>query len=185
MGRPSGSSGGGLECPLSTCFENDGPDSRPTKKDAKFLPGKTGKRRGCPMQHALQGVLILIAAGVSAAFVPSPAPVLGRRIHLSGRPVRSGLCCADASHATEAAACSGPPASQFWEWRYNSRIHYTQAGDTGPPIVLLTGFGVGGFHYARNIEVLGKAHRVWTMDILGQGQSWPQVSLSGIHPLTN
>ena len=132
------------------------------------------------MPHALQGVLILIAAGVSAAFVPSPAPVLGRRIHLSGRPVRFGKCCADASHATEAAACSGPPASQFWEWRYNSRIHYTQAGDTGPPIVLLTGFGVGGFHYARNIEVLGKAHRVWTMDILGQGQSWPQVSLHAV-----
>ena len=41
-------------------------------------------------------------------------------------------------------------------------------------MLLLTGFGVGGFHYERNVdELAASGHRVFTMDILGQGKSWP------------
>ena len=43
------------------------------------------------------------------------------------------------------------------------------------PILLLSGFGVGGFHYDRNVPELARdgARRVFTMDVLGQGLSWP------------
>lgn len=63
--------------------------------------------------------------------------------------------------------------AQFWAWKNGWQIHYTQSGQDGPPLLLLTGFGVGGFHYARNVEELSKNHKVWTMDVLGQGKSWP------------
>jgi len=60
------------------------------------------------------------------------------------------------------------------EWKYNSRIHYTKTGDGGAPVLLLTGFGVGGFHYERNVaDLAATGHTVFTMDILGQGKSWP------------
>ena len=63
-------------------------------------------------------------------------------------------------------ACTDP----CREWKNGWRIHYRTAGADGPPLVLLTGFGVGGFHYARNIDELAKTHRVWCMDVLGQGK---------------
>jgi pimeloyl-ACP methyl ester carboxylesterase len=64
--------------------------------------------------------------------------------------------------------------SKYWEGRHNSKVHYTSAGVQGVPVLLLTGFGVGGFHYERNVEVLAASgFRVFTMDILGQGKSWP------------
>ena len=54
------------------------------------------------------------------------------------------------------------------EWKNGWQIHYRTAGTEGPPLLLLTGFGVGGFHYSRNFAELSKTHRVWTMDVLGQ-----------------
>jgi len=62
----------------------------------------------------------------------------------------------------------------FWEWKEGWRVHYETAGTSGTPLLLLTGFGVGGFHYERNVAQLAEdGHRVWVMDILGQGKSWP------------
>lgn len=52
-------------------------------------------------------------------------------------------------------------------------IHYEQKGENGPPLLLVPGFGVGVFHYRRNIEELSKDHRVYALDLLGQGRSWP------------
>ncbi len=51
-----------------------------------------------------------------------------------------------------------------------NRIRYFQAGTKGPPLLLLHGFGVGAFHYERNIEALSKSCCVFAVDVLGQGE---------------
>lgn len=38
------------------------------------------------------------------------------------------------------------------------------------------GFGVGGHHYERNLEQLSRHFRVFALDLLGQGASWPESS---------
>lgn len=42
-----------------------------------------------------------------------------------------------------------------------------------PALLLLPGFGVGSFHYDEQLRDLGKDYRVWAIDFLGQGGSWP------------
>eukprot|EP00892_Ulva_mutabilis_P005890 jgi/Ulvmu1/3673/UM017_0087.1 len=61
----------------------------------------------------------------------------------------------------------------FHDWKPNCRVHYLQNGTSGPPVLLIHGFGVGSFHFERNLEELGKEHRVWACDLFGQGASWP------------
>ncbi|KAJ1467609.1 Alpha/Beta hydrolase protein [Baffinella frigidus] len=75
-------------------------------------------------------------------------------------------------HYTEAGPKDGAPVAPLSGWR----IHYTEAGPKdGAPVVLLSGFGIGAStHYDRNVEALVEAgHRVFTMDYMGQGKSWP------------
>mmetsp|Transcript_7074 Transcript_7074/g.9474 ORF Transcript_7074/g.9474 Transcript_7074/m.9474 type:complete len:430 (+) Transcript_7074:81-1370(+) len=67
--------------------------------------------------------------------------------------------------------CNG----NFWAWKDQWNIHYVTAGTQGPPVLLVPGFGVGTFHFDRNIpELAANSHRVWALDLLGQGKSWPQ-----------
>jgi len=61
----------------------------------------------------------------------------------------------------------------YFAWKWGSQIHYVARGDNGPPLLLLPGFGVGWFHYSKNIDELSKTHRVYALDLLGQGRSWP------------
>jgi len=66
----------------------------------------------------------------------------------------------------------------FWEWTVPgstllTRVRYFQAGTSGPLLLLLHGFGVGAYHYERNMAELSKHCRVYAVDILGQGSSWP------------
>ncbi|GAQ85781.1 putative alpha/beta hydrolase fold containing-protein [Klebsormidium nitens] len=60
-----------------------------------------------------------------------------------------------------------------WEWRHRWHVYYETAGTQGPPLVFLPGFGVGCFHFRDQLRDLGSDHRVWVMDLLGQGNSWP------------
>jgi len=53
-------------------------------------------------------------------------------------------------------------------------VHYEQAGDSGPVLLLLPGFGVGTFHFAAQLEALSSTHRVYALDFLGQAKSWPE-----------
>ena len=68
----------------------------------------------------------------------------------------------------------GGPDSKWvvWEQR-NARIHYVAKGHAGPRVLLVHGFGVGEYHFGRNMDDLAKDHRVWAVDLLGQGASWP------------
>jgi pimeloyl-ACP methyl ester carboxylesterase len=65
------------------------------------------------------------------------------------------------------------PHGKVFQWKNNVNVHYVEAGTTGPPLLLLPGFGVGTYHFDRNIEELQKHFRVYSFDLLGQGKSWP------------
>lgn len=58
-------------------------------------------------------------------------------------------------------------------WKHNWDIHYVVKGN-GPPLLLVPGFGVGTFHYEKNIDELSQEYSVYTLDLFGQGKSWPQ-----------
>lgn len=63
-----------------------------------------------------------------------------------------------------------PEGWNFWEWNGN-RIHYIQAGSSGPPLVLVHGFGASAYHWRYNIPELAKTHRVYAVCMLGFGWS--------------
>ncbi|GIL98314.1 hypothetical protein Vretimale_3708 [Volvox reticuliferus] len=62
----------------------------------------------------------------------------------------------------------------YWDWDYDSQICYRQVGESGPAVLMVHGFGVAGWHFHRNWEDLQRDHRVWAVDLLGQGRSWPR-----------
>ena len=70
---------------------------------------------------------------------------------------------------------SGAPISNcFWEWRPKLNVHYEKAGCENvdsPHVLFLPGFGVGSFHYEKQLKDLGRDNRVWALDFLGQGMS--------------
>lgn len=63
-----------------------------------------------------------------------------------------------------------PIATETWMWR-GYRIQYSVKG-TGQPMVLIHGFGASIGHWRKNITELAAAgYQVWTLDLLGFGQS--------------
>ncbi|KAH7570610.1 hypothetical protein JRO89_XS05G0144300 [Xanthoceras sorbifolium] len=72
---------------------------------------------------------------------------------------------------------SGAPISSgFWELKPKFNVHYDKAGCenvSSPAVLFLPGFGVGTFHYEKQLEDLGRDYRVWAIDFLGQGMSLP------------
>ncbi|EPS73530.1 hypothetical protein M569_01227 [Genlisea aurea] len=70
-----------------------------------------------------------------------------------------------------------PVRSCFWEWKPNLTVHYETSGTenvNSPPILFLPGFGVGSFHYEKQLKDLGRRYRAWAVDFLGQGMSLPR-----------
>ncbi|KAJ3686807.1 hypothetical protein LUZ61_015971 [Rhynchospora tenuis] len=57
----------------------------------------------------------------------------------------------------------------FWTWR-GHKIHYVVEG-SGPPVVLVHGFGASAFHWRYNIPELAKNYKVYALDLLGFGWS--------------
>ncbi|KAE8036940.1 hypothetical protein FH972_009571 [Carpinus fangiana] len=60
--------------------------------------------------------------------------------------------------------------SRMWNWRGYS-IRYQYSGNGGPALVLIHGFGANSDHWRKNIPVLGKSHRVYSIDLIGYGYS--------------
>lgn len=57
-------------------------------------------------------------------------------------------------------------ASFSWPWSISlALVVLTQAW---PP-----GFGVGSFHFQAQLKELSRSHRVYAVDLVGQGKSWP------------
>ncbi|XP_047955490.1 pheophytinase, chloroplastic-like [Salvia hispanica] len=66
--------------------------------------------------------------------------------------------------------------SRFWEWKPKLIVHYDTSGSENtdsPPVLFLPGFGVGSFHYEKQLKDLGRDYKVWALDFLGQGMSLP------------
>ncbi|KAJ3681057.1 hypothetical protein LUZ60_015546 [Juncus effusus] len=66
--------------------------------------------------------------------------------------------------------------SSFWEYKPKLTVHYEKSGTeniNSPAVLFLPGFGVGTFHYEKQLKDLGRDYRVWTLDFLGQGLSLP------------
>ncbi|KAI9116734.1 hypothetical protein K1719_012392 [Acacia pycnantha] len=66
--------------------------------------------------------------------------------------------------------------SCFWKWKPKLNVHCEKAGCENlesPQILFLPGFGVGAFHYEKQMKDLGRDFRVWALDFLGQGMSLP------------
>eukprot|EP00879_Flechtneria_rotunda_P018963 GHRR01019907.1.p1 GENE.GHRR01019907.1~~GHRR01019907.1.p1 ORF type:complete len:440 (+),score=157.56 GHRR01019907.1:356-1675(+) len=75
--------------------------------------------------------------------------------------------CIPAPITEDAVQCS------YYDWKWRSKISYVKAGTSGPPLLLCHGFGVGSYHFDRNVPVLAQQHQVYAVDLLGQGNSWP------------
>ncbi|KAL3537568.1 hypothetical protein ACH5RR_000934 [Cinchona calisaya] len=66
--------------------------------------------------------------------------------------------------------------SCYWEWKPKMNVYYETAGSENvdsPPVLFLPGFGVGSFHYEKQLKDLGRDFRAWAVDFLGQGLSLP------------
>ncbi|XP_072975815.1 pheophytinase, chloroplastic [Typha angustifolia] len=69
-----------------------------------------------------------------------------------------------------------PISSAFWEWKPKLSVHYEKSGtenSKAPAVLFLPGFGVGSFHYEKQLKDLGRDYRVWALDFVGQGMSLP------------
>ncbi|KAM2244234.1 hypothetical protein ACFXTI_005320 [Malus domestica] len=60
--------------------------------------------------------------------------------------------------------------SSIWNWR-GYAIRYQHAGNSGPALVLIHGFGANSDHWRKNLPVLSKSHRVYSIDLIGYGYS--------------
>jgi pimeloyl-ACP methyl ester carboxylesterase len=59
---------------------------------------------------------------------------------------------------------------QTWNWK-GFPICYQQAGQTGPAVVLIHGFGASWGHWRKNLPVLGETCRCYAIDLIGFGGS--------------
>ncbi|XAR63487.1 hypothetical protein NMG60_11023440 [Bertholletia excelsa] len=97
-----------------------------------------------------------------------------RNVDQNGKPVTKLLIpgLPDESNYDRGATIS----SCFWKWKPKLDIHYEKSGSenvNSPSVLFLPGFGVGTFHYEKQLKDLGRDFRVWTIDFLGQGMSLP------------
>lgn len=58
----------------------------------------------------------------------------------------------------------------FWQWR-GYTIRYQRSGSSGPPLLMVHGFGGNCDHWRKNLPVLGKQNRAFAIDLLGYGYS--------------
>jgi pimeloyl-ACP methyl ester carboxylesterase len=62
------------------------------------------------------------------------------------------------------------PVTQYWQWQGLS-IRYQAAGNQGPAVVLIHGFGASSDHWRKTIPDLAQTCRVYALDLIGFGLS--------------
>lgn len=116
---------------------------------------------------------LVIRSGNSDGYVVGENDDLGsiaRRGESTSKVLIPGL--PDQSNGEVAA----PISHSHCEWKPKLRVHYEKAGSDNldaPAVLFLPGFGVGSFHYEKQLTDLGRDYRVWAIDFLGQGLSLP------------
>lgn len=64
------------------------------------------------------------------------------------------------------------PATKTNQWSWQGQtIRYQQAGEQGPSILCIHGFGASSDHWRKNLPDLGQDHRIYAIDLLGFGYS--------------
>lgn len=76
------------------------------------------------------------------------------------------LVCQQVKHETT----SSDVETRFWKWQ-DYTIRYQAAGDLGPAVILIHGFGANCDHWRKNMPALASRHRVYAIDLLGYGYS--------------
>lgn len=97
------------------------------------------------------------------------------------RASASAIARASSSSPTISLPAASPPDHDIittgsWQWKHRCFVHYqysSSAPHDAPAVLLLPGFGVGSFHFEHQLRGLASQYRVWAMDFLGQGRSWP------------
>lgn len=116
---------------------------------------------------------LVIRNGNSDGYVVGENEDLGniaRRGESTSKVLIPGL--PDESNGEAAAQIS----SSHFEWKPKLKVHYEKSGCgnlDAPAVLFLPGFGVGSFHYEKQLTDLGRDYRVWAIDFLGQGLSLP------------
>ncbi|CAM9193935.1 unnamed protein product [Laminaria digitata] len=106
--------------------------------------------------------------------ISSRSPYSSIALQSSGTPEATPTSVGDIGRSNEERQEGNAPESGMWQWRNGWEVHFEHARREGaPPLLLLPGFGVGTFHFKRNMQELSKTHDVYALDFLGQGKSWP------------
>lgn len=63
-----------------------------------------------------------------------------------------------------------PQSQQTWQWR-GFPIRYQAAGETGPALLCVHGFGASSDHWRKNLPDLAQNHRAYAIDLIGFGHS--------------
>ncbi|KAL1201340.1 Pheophytinase [Cardamine amara subsp. amara] len=130
-------------------------------------------RRSNSLLSRVKKSRLVIQNGSSDGYVVGENEDLGsiaRRRESTSKVFIPGL--PDESNGEIAAQISS---SQF-EWKPKLKVHYEKSGCANldaPAVLFLPGFGVGSFHYEKQLTDLGRDYRVWAIDFLGQGLSLP------------
>ena len=114
----------------------------------------------------------------SAASLSAPAHIVTSRVSHADRRTASRVAKAPRATATSAPTSARvtptrptvDPTEKDWQWE-GHKIRYTCAGDEGPAMILVHGFGGNADHWRKNVPVLAKRGRVFAIDLLGYGYS--------------
>ncbi|URE33311.1 alpha/beta hydrolase fold [Musa troglodytarum] len=167
--QPSVSRKAGIPCAGAKPPRNSGLSSQESKR-IENLYQKEGRRllrlleglrsRASPEVCGEHHKYFAINGDVGLANIPKKVDEVARVI-IPGLPDDSG---------------GSPISSCYWEWKPKISVHYEKSGSRNvdaPAVLFLPGFGVGSFHYEKQLEDLGRDYRVWALDFLGQGKSLP------------
>ncbi|PIN11073.1 putative hydrolase/acyltransferase (alpha/beta hydrolase superfamily) [Handroanthus impetiginosus] len=153
-------------------IESGSTSSKYSDLDSSLLKRRVqyqSSRTVCSLQHVDSSVIIETYNAYVLDGEDGQSSVIGR-----GRsvPKVSIPSFPDEDNGDDVASIS----SCFWEWKPKLTVHYETSGseNVGSPAVLfLPGFGVGSFHYQKQLKDLGRDYITWALDFLGQGLSLP------------
>lgn len=99
-------------------------------------------------------------ASISVASAPREQPIVHAALIEKGEP----------QHVQEIERWPGGVVEGFWNWKGHT-IRYLRCGSSGPPVLLVHGFGANACHWRKNLPIIGQSCTVYAIDLLGYGYS--------------